>query len=273
MELKGFSFEELHNETIKQINAGSQGERIIAFVDLLGFSEEIKTKWQKTGDDSPLYKVMRIKTAALMAKSTAGTMKYFDRQDISERILLYEIEYPDIITISDSFVLIQEIKQDSGLDKLGSLLTVMTTIMEIWRFAVEIGYTVRGAISIGDVFYTPTEIIGPGFIEVYELESRKAEISRIILSEKLNNLIDQNIDNIHPIMQQYFYNMLYKDIDGFLCINPVPTFNNERYFDYLKILMDVANSMTNHKAKQKYYDLIKRLQEREFTLSDRGTFK
>lgn len=273
MELKGFSFKELHDETIKQIVSGSQGERIIAFVDLLGFSEEIKNKWLETGVDSPLYKVMRIKTASLLAKRTAVTMKYFDKQDLSVAKLLVEIDYPDIITISDSFVIIQEVKGISALEKLGSLLTVMSTIMEIWRFAVEIGYTIRGAISIGDVFYTSTEIIGSGFIEVYELESRKAEISRIILSEKIKTLIDQNIDSLHPIMQLYFYNMLYKDIDGFLCINPVRTFNDGGYERYLSILKAVANSMSNHKAKQKYYDLIERLHDGNITPSIRETFK
>lgn len=273
MELKGFSFEELHDETIKQINAGAQGERIIAFVDLLGFSEEIKTKWHETGEDSPLYKVMRIKTASELAKRTAGTMKYFDKQDLSVAKLLVEMDYPNILTISDSFVIIKEIKSVSALEKLGSLLTVMSTIMEIWRFSVEIGYTIRGAISIGDVFYTSTEIIGPGFIEVYELESRKAEISRIILSEKLKVLIDQNIDELDESLHPHFFNFLYKDIDGLLCINPVPTFNDGMYADYLTILMEVANSMTNHKAKQKYYDLIERLHEGDFTPSDRGTFK
>ena len=46
-------------------------------------------------------------------------------------------------------------------------------------------YTLRGAIELGDIYWNEFDTIGPAFLDVYELESKVAKQSRVIVGPVL----------------------------------------------------------------------------------------
>ena len=61
---------------------------------------------------------------------------------------------------------------DTDITFVLSLLAVTGIITELWRISKDKGFTIRGGVDFGDLFYTPSEIIGPAYIDAYNLESK-----------------------------------------------------------------------------------------------------
>ena len=141
-------------------------DRVLCFVDILGFRSEIQQTFDKQGQD-----------VASRIKNLADAFLFIHE--------LLDIDKPDenrgraVTQFSDSIVISFPIKERSEVFwTLNELLGVQVSL--IWR-----GMLSRGAVVEGKVLHTDKMIFGPALVEAYDLESKAALFPRIILGDSL----------------------------------------------------------------------------------------
>jgi len=270
--IKGFNKEEITKVADQKMAKGKKVKAIVAFVDLLGFSEELINNWEQDSDNF-LQRIMRIKSYIELCKEHGNPNEFYD---YDEETLLDTSEYPEQISFSDSFIFIKEIDETTSQSKITSVLSVVGSILELWSYAIEEGFTLRGAIDYGDFYFDQNDIIGPAFISTYRMESKVAKISRIICSKEIGKIIDLNIKDSAQRFSDYVQLYFKKDIDNQLILNPCVAFNllNHQNLDLAKARVEKMRlKADDHDARNKYHDLIERLNERSVDFSDLDIFK
>lgn len=264
---------ELSQIAIEEIQNGFKGSALVAYVDLLGFRKEISNNWNNPSND-PLLRLIKIKKFLELAKERSINHTFLDYDGKS---VIMEIPYPKVITFSDSFIFIKPF--DENLDpnhRVGCILSITGSIIELWKLSILEGFTIRGSVVFGDIYHNNSDLIGPALIDSYLGESIDAKISRIIYSDKIREIIESHLDNIHPTLIDYFRRYFNLDIDNKIAINPLIVFGYDNDFivnDCLDRIVDMHNSITDHDARNKYIDLIRRLRARNLEMNDLSIYK
>ncbi len=129
-------------------------ERIVAFIDVLGFSELVKAS-----DANP---AARGKIGKLIVAN-----KLFER-------IMDDARFASATFFSDSFVLsMQSCRMFYMVREVGHLC----------RFLLLQGLPCRGAITVGSLYHHDRFVIGPAFLDAYRLEQSVACYPRIILDD------------------------------------------------------------------------------------------
>ena len=173
-------------------------ERIILFLDFLGFREIVESTVDNEGNLHSL-------------------LKAIDRlYDIGrESADLYQTR--SITTFSDSVVLSYAINEQSAVFDLLNDIAFAVIDLAIW------GYLIRGAVTIGELIHTKRYLVGPAMVRAYELESKVARNPRVLIDRKLISIArkahaDQH-DGEHEA--RYVQTFMTKDEDG------------QHYFNYV----------------------------------------
>jgi len=114
---------------------------------------------------------------------------------------------PTIKLFSDNMILCLKMKP-LDLERLGFLFSAVASIQI--KFLGEYNLLTRGSIVYGDFYIDEDYVFGKALIDAYELE-QKASMPRIILDNKLIDLIDKTVPSMHSIANYVTY-----DVDG-LC--------------------------------------------------------
>ncbi|WP_338838355.1 hypothetical protein WDR10_14000 [Kurthia gibsonii] len=144
-------------------------ESIVCFTDILGFSNLIKNT-----SDSDKGEILKD-----LHKHLNYCYKELDELN----------PYCSVKTFTDNIILAYP-KHGDGESQYGSLIT------SFGRFQLNMilkGYFTRGGIALGNYYGDEIFAYGPALIEAYELESNKANYPRIVLSEKMVELISNHI--------------------------------------------------------------------------------
>jgi hypothetical protein len=225
------------------------GDGLVGFLDILGFSREIKFKWGSEVDN-PLDKILTLKEN--LAKHTNTALEVEGEKSLTGRMYFCRVQ-----TISDSIVVSFgfDANPDPG-DLIFGTLHFFDTISVIWRNCLEVGFTIRGAGAFGPIYWNEKEIVGPSFIEAYELEKTHAKTSRVILSSSLN----QRLANMHKEAKTMWNDMmlktLTKDIDGFISLNPHNLYSNNIDKQYIIGLLTKMRDGTDGLNREKYTPLL-----------------
>jgi uncharacterized protein (UPF0262 family) len=157
------------------------GIAFVCYLDVLGFSDDVLNNWSKT--PSPLEKILSIKRKML----AFDELKAYDITTTEGTLKLV----PSIKTISDSITIcfgFFDKNRVAELEIISELEAVLLGISNSWSTAIMNGYTIRGGIDFGEVYWDKNDLIGPAFINAYRLESEVAKNSRIIISSRINKL-------------------------------------------------------------------------------------
>ena len=156
-------------------NEKFQGKGYVCFIDVLGFSNDILNNWNNPESD-PLEKILSIK----------DKMPIFDEpkeEDDSDSHRKYVCR---VNTVSDSVTICFGYDEDIIVgDMVLGLEAVIGNIAYIWSTFISEGYTIRGSIDFGDIYWDTNELIGPAFINAFRLESEVAKNSRVIISSSV----------------------------------------------------------------------------------------
>lgn len=208
--------EKLIQENFFRDGEPSLKRSIIAFIDIMGFKNLIASgdaqENLKNIYSTYLKKINEIKDSVTIVKS------------FSDNIL---IVYPEVSegALGNSF------------------------FVELADFQSELlkhGIIIRGAITIGDIHVGEDIIFGSGLVEAYKLESEKAIVSRIVLSQEVVKLCEE-YDGYYAD-ESPFSRVLLKDADGCTFLNYLhnPYVGGEEYRktvkDYLEIHREVILS-------------------------------
>lgn len=197
---------------IEQVGAKIQ---YTAFLDILGFSNHIKTEITNDCQAEDFYDTFNEVIDYLQ----------FEKQDVFQIDSTDYLEYIKIkhSWISDTFVIsikyMNEINDENeNIIKGMMIFRLSMVIASIHHFmASKFGFTVRGGISSKYSCITDNFILGEGVTEAHKLEKDVAIYPRVIFEQ---NIIS---DEIHKIITRQYrdndLNFISKDCDGYYFVN------------------------------------------------------
>jgi hypothetical protein len=233
-------------------NGKFNGKGYVCFIDVLGFSNDILKNWHNS-ESNPLEKILSIK----------DKMPIFDEsaeEDESESHRKYVCR---VNTVSDSVTICFGYDENIMVgDMVLGLEAVIGNIAYIWSTFISEGYTIRGAIDFGDIYWDTNELIGPAFINAYRLESEVAKNSRVIISSDLNRELKNLFLNYESVLTEHLIKRFRKDVDGYIIIDPSLLHDTEEQRAQLVDDLESMRSKVNSGiVKEKYTPLISMLSE------------
>lgn len=226
----------------------SYEDRVVAFIDILGFSAMV----EKTSTDEK--KLQRL-TSAL--------------DDLHNKIWEWEADgvYSSFAftQFSDSIV-ISALAEST--DSFGMLMQLLLGTMDLVDCY---GILLRGGIVRGQLIHDNTMLVGPAMVEAYRLESKLAKYPRIIIEEELKRQFDENMEDYikhHTNLVEVpgFNRLFKKDDDGWYYldyIQPDEEYNNEstpdEHLKNLGYLAEKGLKSDEEKVRIKYEWLKKKV--------------
>lgn len=230
-----------------------KGIGYVCFLDILGFSQDILSNWS-ADESNPLDKILAIKSALPVLHDDEVEAE----AELSRSVRSYVCR---VNTVSDSITIAFGLENKLIIgDLILGLEALLANVREVWRTAIELGYTLRGAIDFGDIYWDKNELIGPAFINAYRLESEIARVSRVVVSSKLNKLLSDLASNYSSGITGHLLSNFRKDIDGYIILDPYKmcATDEERRMLVLK-LQAMASQVSLPLIKEKYAPLIEML--------------
>lgn len=228
-----------------------KGIGYVCFLDILGFSQDILSNWS-AAESNPLDKLLAIKSALPVLRDDEV------EAGLNRSVRSYVCR---VNTVSDSITIAFGLENKLIIgDLILGLEALLANVREVWRTAIELGYTLRGAIDFGDIYWDKNELIGPAFINAYRLESEIARVSRVVVSSKLNKLLSDLASNYSSASTEHLVSNFRKDIDGYIILDPYKmcATDEERRMLVLK-LQAMASQVSLPLIKEKYAPLIEML--------------
>lgn len=227
-----------------------KGIGYVCFIDVLGFSNDILKNWKRK-TSNPLEKILAIK------RKMPGFTQ-FDEADENSSHRTYACR---VNTISDSVTICFGFNDDIIIGDLAlGLEVILGNLIHIWSTFIHNGYTIRGAIDFGDIYWDENELIGPALINAYRLESEVAKTSRIVVSSNLNKVFKDLCSIQRSTMIDHLMRKFRKDVDGYLIVDPTILYKSDAekqsLIDCLKKLRDATPIGI---VREKYSPLISML--------------
>ena len=232
------------------------GSGLVAFLDILGFSNEIMDNWNNQ-DDNPLDKLLRLKEG--LPINTGSELVSFYKEDQNINVRKYSCR---VQSISDSIVVSFGFNENLIYgDVILGIKIFFNTISAIWRNTLKAGFTIRGAADWGDIFWNDKEIIGPAFINTYRLEQNIAKSSRVIISSNLNQNLAKMFNQEKTFWNDELLKNLTKDTDGYLILNPHTLYYDEVEKDKTHLIHIIQKLRDNADGlnKEKYSSILANL--------------
>lgn len=195
-------------------------ERLVVFLDILGFKKAINDSKTDQAKLSKIYEFIKSysdsnHTDQIFADFYKGNGAPCDKEDRKTLRKTYKYSFTQF---SDSFVF----SVNAGdIVSVGFFPFLIATFI---KKAFDIGFLIRGGVSIGSMIHEENgPVFGPAFVHAYELESRQAVFGRVVVSEQafqfmgktspgMMGLIDSGYDQVKEItiasfIQEYFQNV------------------------------------------------------------------
>lgn len=203
-------------------------QRIVCFIDILGFSSRIK----QTAKGTP-------EAAKLLDK----TCDALDLLDIYRRVMTEKTHNEDIkvTQFSDSIVItFPWNKSDESLYRgLKAIRHIQATMIKLY------GVLMRGGIVLGDIIHTDQLLLGPAMVSAYQIESKCAVSPRIVVDPKVAyryNIIKKRMTGEGIDFSKY---VIHKDYDDtsyidYFNFDDDDIFIGDESFDYFKQLCEMV---------------------------------
>jgi hypothetical protein len=198
-------------------------DRIIAFVDILGFKDIIKES------DRNKHKLKLIYEALDFLKnrenSNEWNLKFVEIEEDAQKkgVHNFDISNKTNCTCFSDTIVVSVISDSEKINEIVS--TLIINLSYIGSKLLSEGILIRGGLTIGKLIHNNTGVImGQGLIDAYELENRVAKFPRIVLSnaliQKLNYPIDtkRNRYPYHQYLKRFedgcvgFHQMIYFEV-------------------------------------------------------------
>lgn len=194
-------------------------ERLVAFVDMLGFTEFVnqsETQPQMVGWLHDAVEAAR--TSSISLQETASGHPNDSLQ---------------ITNFSDSIV-ISDLADEVGFGQ------VMFATMEVALRLQYLGILVRGGIGTGKLFHRDRLLFGPAFIEAYELERSVATAPQIVFSSRSVGFLE-SLCQEHAGWQDWLKNMTVMERSPRLVrLEPFHVFYDQKLCDRMNLPFTVG---------------------------------
>jgi hypothetical protein len=219
-------------------------ERVLAFIDILGFTTAIDNTIKKDGNED------YIETQKI--DNILNDLRW----QLKDKDYLISNEFPigSKVTsqFSDSIIISYSKTEEIGIYR------ILLDIYFLCITAMQNGFLFRGAVVCGKVFHTKEKIFGPAFIKAYNMERKKAIFPRVIIDDDVLAIAKNNYSKCaNPDAE---YNDLLKlipcDFDGI------------RYIDYVNKLYTGVGVGEKEEREHRILicEIIKKMEEKINTL-------
>jgi len=130
--------------------------RLVLFLDILGFKNSISNSAQDTEVFDNIYKAIH------------DIHTYENKSG--------KISSREVTTFSDSIVISYPIHESV-------LRRIFQEIRDLILILLEYGFICRGGVGIGELYHKESVVFGPAMVKAYELESQHAKVPRVIISK------------------------------------------------------------------------------------------
>lgn len=158
-------------------------QRIVAFIDILGFKEIVKQSEFDSTKIELIYSVLEFLKG--LEKQDKWDLKLIEIEEDAQKkgVANFDISgRTNVTAFSDSIVV--SVKIENNINEMTS--TLIVNLAYIGAVLMEKGILFRGGITIGNLMHIDNgTVFGQGLIEAYQLETRSAKYPRIIISDKL----------------------------------------------------------------------------------------
>lgn len=157
--------------------------RLVAFIDILGFSEIVKQSKGNNDKINLIYSVLNYLKD--WEASENWDLKLIEIEEDAQKRGVSNFDITgktNSTSFSDSIVV--SVKVENNINEMTS--TLIANLAYIGAILIEQGILFRGGLTIGDLIHNEFgTVFGQGLIDAYLLESKSAKYPRIILSDKL----------------------------------------------------------------------------------------
>lgn len=237
-------------------------DRVIVFIDILGFKEIIESTIDAKGKQKTK-KVRELKKLLSLSKSILREHPEIAKSRVVTRF-------------SDSIVISFKYTEPSQ---------VFYTFLDILHLHIEflnMGYVIRGGISHGKLYHTKKMIFGPGLVRAYEFESKYAIYPRVIIDSEVFDIGVKNaIEGHSPSRErEHLMNLTRQDFDGKYFVEYIESafaeidYAEANFPNYLITLKKVITTGLQHSdvrvvqkfvwLKDKYNAFLKQITENKY---------
>ena len=228
----------------------SYEDRVVAFIDVLGFSAMV----EKTSTDE---KRLQLLTSALDCLHN----KIWDWEADGVYSSFAFTQFSDSIVIS---------ALAESADSFAMLMQLLLGTMDL---VDGYGILLRGGIVRGQLIHDDTMLVGPAMVDAYRLESKMAKYPRIIIEEELKRRFDDNMEdyirNYTNLVEVPGFNRIFKkdDDDWYYLdyIQPAEEYNNEltpeEHLKNLEYLAEKGIKSDDENVRIKYEWLKKKIDQ------------
>lgn len=187
-------------------------EKVLAYIDILGFKNAVGKTMENNGKEiENICEIQRIDNLIEEEHLHLNIREY----------LLGEPKIEGRVTSQFSDTIVISYLKESDI------YHILLDVYILCAMALEKGFLFRGAIVCGKVIHTENKIFGPVFLDAYEIERTKAIFPRIILDEKIIEIMNNNYSlNANPDAEcNNFKKLISYDFDGKPFINYIDKFD------------------------------------------------
>jgi hypothetical protein len=209
--------------------------RLIAFIDILGFKEIVSSSEKDDSKVEFLYSVLNYLKSWETSESWSSQLVEIEEDAQKKGVENFDIrDKTNSTAFSDSIVV--SVKVENNVNEMAS--TLIVNLAYIGAILFEKGILFRGGLTIGNLIHNENgTVFGKGLIDAYQLESNNAKFPRIVLSDKLLNQLNYPLEtkrNRYP-----YHQYIERFNDG--CVG----FHQMIYFQ----VMESWTEMTDEKLK------------------------
>ena len=183
-------------------------QRIVAFIDILGFKSLLDETIDKEGNDNEdkIDAVISAYQAIRSVWELDEKSKYLDTKPSGSK---------QVSIFSDAIVV--SFKIDEPSEVFYTLLEIKWLIMRLLSRQI----LCRGGVAIGKFIHSDKYLFGPALVEAYTLESKAAMYPRIILDRSVVDVGAKNSAMNHSFSEEkeYVQSLLEQDSDGMYYID------------------------------------------------------
>ncbi len=205
-------------------------KRIVAFLDILGFSTMI--------EDSKVDTTLRARI------KNAMEIIYRVKEEYSNEKGYEQATGVRVTTFSDSIVISYPANKQDGLFLL--LISIIHLQLELGA----LGIMIRGGIAVGDIYHDGRMVFGPAMNEAYKLENKKAVYPRVVITK------DTLLKGIDGTADHSPYGLKYDLEDIYECVKNKDYEDDSKSNLYFVDFLTKADEITDY--GDEYYDWLKR---------------
>ncbi|MFC2118154.1 hypothetical protein ACFLSY_05895 [Bacteroidota bacterium] len=176
--------------------------RLVAFIDILGFKDIVKQSEKDPTKIKLLYSVLNYLKNWEVSENWNLRLVEIEEDAQKKGVENFDITgKTNSTSFSDSIVV--SVKVDNNANEMAS--TLITNLAYIGAILLEKEILFRGGLTIGKIIHNENgTVFGQGLIDAYKLERNNAKYPRIILSDKLLKELNYPLDtkrNRYPYHQ------------------------------------------------------------------------